>query len=78
MVPRGGTLSNRLQKVPGRGTFPAVLGSRLPPIPPWTHDRLLLSLERTEARARSFYEIAAANDKWSLLSVVHPTSHRHF
>jgi predicted nuclease of restriction endonuclease-like (RecB) superfamily len=47
-----------------RHLSPAALGALFPPILSWTHYRLLVSVERAEARA--FYEIEAARESWSV------------
>ncbi len=48
--------SRHLSSTPGGALFPAVLS--------WTHYRLLIAVERPEARA--FYEIEAARESWSV------------
>jgi predicted nuclease of restriction endonuclease-like (RecB) superfamily len=47
-----------------RHLSPAALGALFPPILSWTHYRLLVSVEKAEAR--SFYEIEAARESWSV------------
>lgn len=47
-----------------RHLSPAALGALFPPILSWTHYRLLVSVEKAEARA--FYEIEAARESWSV------------
>ena len=57
-------LDSDAKSAPTRHLSPTAHGPLFPPILSWTHYRLLLSVEKPEAR--SFYEIEAAREGWSV------------